>query len=138
MERTTVGSANNNPFKWAPAQRVAVDLLRGRDDGFLSGAEAVQASFEDMKKHVLCLLAGLRAVLASTLGALSPQTIEARLPNKSYLLKSRDAAAWEEYAKVHEALGLDAAESPDSAVNRAFREAYDRRLQQLDVMGTRE
>ncbi len=91
-----------------------------------------------MKKHVLCLLSGLRAVLSSTLQALDPRAIEGRLAGRSFLLKSRDAAAWEEYAKVHEALGLDAAESRDSAVNRAFRAAYDQRLQQLDAMGRRE
>ena len=38
MDRTTVGAAGNNPFKWADAHRVGVDMLRAGNDGFLAGA----------------------------------------------------------------------------------------------------
>jgi predicted component of type VI protein secretion system len=76
MTRTTVHAEGNNPFKWAPPHRVAVDLLRARDDGFLSGPAAVKASFEDLKKHLLCILAGLRAALGATLDNLDPAGIE--------------------------------------------------------------
>ena len=33
MSRTTVSAEGNNPFKWAPPQRVATDLLRPRGEG---------------------------------------------------------------------------------------------------------
>ncbi len=38
MDRTTVSAKGDNPFKWAPTRRVAADLLRERQDGFLSGS----------------------------------------------------------------------------------------------------
>jgi len=137
MDRTTVGAADNNPFKWAPAQRVAVDLLRPRDDGFLSGQSAVESSFGDMKKHLLCMLAGLRAALATTLDAVDPAKIGARLDGRSFVLKNRDAAAWAEYANVYRHLSAEAADNRDSEINRAFRAAYDQRLRELDAMDGR-
>ena len=134
MDRTTVGAEGNNPFKWTPAHRLAVDLLCGREDGFLSGSAAAKAAFEDMKKHLLCMLAGLRAALSSTLEALSPGAVEAGFEGRSFILKNRAAAAWSEYGRLHGDLCTAAADDPDSLINRAFRAAYDRRVRELDGM----
>lgn len=136
MTRTTVRAEGNNPFKWAPAQRVATDLLRPRGEGFLSGPAAVKASFEDMKKHLLCVMAGLRASVNATLEGLSPEEAEARLKGQSMVLKNRDAMAFAEYAKMHEAFRDSAVRDPESPVNQAFRAAYERQLQELDAMRT--
>lgn len=135
MNRTTVGAEGNNPFKWAPAQRVATDLLRPRGEGFLSGPSAVKASFEDMKKHLLCMMAGLRAAVGSTLDALDPEEAQARLKGQSLVLKNRDAMAFAEYAKLHAEFRLRADGDPDSPVNQAFKAAYERQLNELDAMG---
>jgi predicted component of type VI protein secretion system len=136
MVRTTVRAEGNNPFKWAPAQRVAVDLLRPRDDGFLSGPSAVKASFEDLKKHLLCMLAGLRAAVASTVETLSPDKVEDQLKGQSFVLKNRAGAAWAEYLKLYDEFRTQADNNPDSTINRAFRAAYERQLEELDGMGT--
>jgi predicted component of type VI protein secretion system len=136
MTRTTVRAEGNNPFKWAPAQRVATDLLRPRGDGFLSGPAAVKSSFEDMKKHLLCMMAGLRAAVTATLDGLSPEEAEARLKGQSMVLKNRDAMAFGEYVKMHDAFRESAGGDPDSPVNQAFRAAYERQLQELDAMST--
>ena len=133
MSRTTVGKEDNNPFKWAPPQRVAVDLLRAQGDGFLNGPAAATASFQDLKKHLLCMLAGLRAALASTLEALSPEETEAELAGRRFLLKGgRDAAAWNEYRRLYTRFRKEADDNPDSQINREFRAAYERQLQALD------
>lgn len=134
MTRTTVRAEGNNPFKWAPAQRVATDLLRPRGEGFLHGPSAVKASFEDMKKHLLCTMAGLRAAVSATLDGLAPEEAEARLKGQSLVLKNRDAMAFAEYAKLHAAFRESAGDDPDSPVNQAFRSAYERQLQELDAM----
>lgn len=136
MTRTTVRAEGNNPFKWAPAQRVATDLLRPRGEGFLSGPAAVKASFEDMKKHLLCMMAGLRAAVSATIEGLSPEEAEARLKGQSMVLKNRDAMAFAEYAKLHAEVQARADSDPDSPMNQAFREAYERQLQELDAMST--
>ena len=136
LERTTVRAEGNNPFRWAPAQRVAVDLLRPRNDGFLSGPAAVKVSFEDLKKHLLCMLAGLRAALASTLDSLSPETVEGQMGSRSFLA-NRGGAAWNEYGRLYAEFRARAGDDPDSPINREFRAGYGRRLQELDAMSTR-
>jgi predicted component of type VI protein secretion system len=136
LERTTVRAEGNNPFRWAPAQRVAVDLLRPRTDGFLSGPAAVKVSFEDLKKHLLCMLAGLRAALASTLDSLSPETVEGQMGGRSFLT-NKGGAAWTEYGRLFAEFRRQAGNDPDSPINREFRAGYGRRLQELDAMSTR-
>jgi predicted component of type VI protein secretion system len=135
MDRTTVRSGGNNPFRWAGAQRVAVDLLRGGGDEFLSGPAAVQASFGDMKKHLLCMMDGLRAALAATLDGLSPEAVEARVSGQSFFLKGKGAAAWAEFAAMHDQFCRETNEDPDGVISREFRAAYARRLAELDARG---
>ena len=136
LERTTVRAEGKNPFRWAPAQRVAVDLLRPRNDGFLSGPAAVKVSFEDLKKHLLCMLAGLRAALSSTLDSLSPETVEGQMGGRSFLT-NRGGAAWSEYGRLYAEFRARAGDDPDSPINREFRAGYGKRLQELDAMSTR-
>ncbi|HEY3697004.1 MAG TPA: type VI secretion system-associated FHA domain protein TagH [Phenylobacterium sp.] len=133
MERTRVHAEGNNPFKWAAPQRVAVDLLRGRETGFLTGPAAVTASFGDLKKHLLCMLAGMRAAIGATLDGLSPEAVEAALERQSYMLRAK--VNWAEYVKLHGAFRQQAQGEPDSVLNRAFAQAYERRLDELDSLG---
>lgn len=137
LERTTVGSAGNNPFRWAPPQRVAVDLLRTREDAFLCGPAAVADSFADMKKHLLCMLAGLRATVGATIDGLAPEAAEESLKGQSFLLKNRAGAAWAEYQRLWSEFRRQAEDSSDSAINRAFRDAYEARLRELDALDAR-
>ncbi|CAN5127284.1 hypothetical protein BH11PSE2_BH11PSE2_19240 [soil metagenome] len=139
MARTSVTPEGNNPFKWAPARRVAVDLLRGANEGFLTGPAAVRESFSDLKKHLLCLLAGMRASLASTLRALSPAGIDAKLRNQSFVMKaSKGAAAWSEYGRVYAEFQKQADDNPDSQINRDFRTAYEQQLGELDGLAAKQ
>jgi predicted component of type VI protein secretion system len=136
LERTTIHAEGNNPFRWAPAQRVAVDLLRPRTDGFLSGPSAVKVSFEDLKKHLVCMAAGLRAALGAALDGLSPETVENQIAGRSFLA-NRSGAAWQEYTRLYAEFRQRAGDDPDSPLNREFRAGYGRRLQELDAMSTR-
>ncbi len=137
MVRTTIQADANNPLKWAPPQKVAAELLRGSNDGFLAGPDAVTESFQDIKKHLLCMLAGLRAALSSTLDSLAPGKIEESIKDQSFVLKPRGAVAWAEYARVYAQLRKDAEDNPDSPVNREFRAAYEKQLTELDRMALR-
>lgn len=132
LDRTTVGSAGNNPFKWASAERVALDLLRATKGPFLSADAAINESFRDLKKHMLCLMAGSRAALAAAIDELAPERAEESA--KGSLLQSRAELAWREYQKRHRSLAADARESADSAINRAFKAGYERQLRRLDDM----
>ena len=132
MVRTTVRADNNNPFKWLPPQTVATQLLLKPEEGFIGGPEAVSGAFRDLKKHLLCLLAGLRAALGATLDALSPKKVEDELGGRSMMMKNRDAEAWREYAKLYADFRKEADDNPDSPINREFRAAYERQLTELD------
>jgi predicted component of type VI protein secretion system len=109
---------------------VAVDLLRSTDDGFLTGPAAVKDSFEDMKKHVICLLAGMRAAVGATLDGLAPEVAEGRATKG--LLKNPGAAAWAEFRQLYADFRHQADDNPDSQINREFRAAYERQLETLD------
>jgi predicted component of type VI protein secretion system len=132
MDRTAVRSAGNNPFRWASAQRVAVDLLRERKDGFLSGPDAVKAAFGDVRKHLLCVFAGVKAALRAVLLALSPKAVEASIPTQGTFLKGHVNAAWRQYIAIHEACQRDSKDGGDGLMNREFSAAYARRLSELD------
>ena len=67
LQRTTIAAADNNPFKWAPTRKLAEDLLCGREAGFLSDAQAVRASFEDLGRHLAALEASAGAGAAHAL-----------------------------------------------------------------------
>lgn len=132
MDRTTIGAHDNNPFKWAPTQRLAIDLLLRRDGGFLSGPAALKASFEDVKRHLLSTFAGFRASLQALLDHGSPRSIEARLDGQNHFLKSRAAVCWAEFVQVYATLEQQIAEDQDGPVNQAFIRAYERKLRDLE------
>jgi predicted component of type VI protein secretion system len=137
MDRTTVGASGNNPFKWAPTRRVAIDLLREREDGFLSGATALKASFEDLKKHSLCLMAGSRASVDHVLRTLAPQMIENQITAHGLLRPNKFESCWRAYQNGHAHLADEEPSGAQSSVNRAFKAGYERRLRDLDEGSTK-
>jgi len=130
-DHTTVGHVGNNPFRWASPQRLAVDLLRQDREGFMTGPDAVQASFGDIKRHFACVFAGMRAAVRSVLDALSPKAIEGRLRGRSAFLPGYKAAAWIEYAVVHDEIGRDG-DPPDGLISVEFRKGYAACLNELE------
>ncbi|MGD9965395.1 MAG: type VI secretion system-associated FHA domain protein TagH [Hyphomonadaceae bacterium] len=134
MDRTTVGAADNNPFKWADAHRVAVDLLRANSGPFLGGASAINHSFQDLKKHLLCLMAGSRAAVSAALEDLAPSRIEQEA--SSGLFQGKAEACWRNYQRRHEEIASDARESADGAISLAFKAGYERHVGKLSGLGT--
>lgn len=134
MNRTRVSATENNPFKWADPHRVAVDLLRSGNDPFLAGGAAVNASFQDLKKHLLCLMAGSRAAVAAAFEGLSPADIEEEVKGQTVLLKGE--SCWRAFQKRHVSLMADANENAQSVINRAFKTGYERHVRKLDGLST--
>ena len=132
IDRTTIGAQDNNPFKWAPTQRLAIDLLIRHEGGFLSGSAAVKASFEDVKRHLLSTLAGFRASLQAVITIASPQAIDSRLGDQKSFLKNRAALCWSEYVRLHADLGSQVVEDRDGPLNQAFIAAYQERMKALE------
>jgi predicted component of type VI protein secretion system len=106
-------------FFWAPNATVAQDLLRSEE-----ALGTVKAAFIELRKHLLCMMAGSRAVLTAALKSLSPE--EVRRAN----MGGSDYAA--HYADVRKrALG-----EPESPINVAFREAYEQQRRDIDELST--
>ncbi|HZK98532.1 MAG TPA: type VI secretion system-associated FHA domain protein TagH [Caulobacteraceae bacterium] len=135
LEGTRIHAAGNNPFRWAPARRVAIDLLHQPEDGFLEGPGAVKASFADLSDHLTATLAGMRGAVTAILGELSPDAVESRLHGRLPLLRSRMSAAWEEYMAVHGALKANADRDLQALLEPKFRNAYEDGQRRLDAAG---
>ena len=125
LERTTIGAANNNPFKWAATRQVAQDLLCTRDAGFLSDAEAVRASFEDLGRHLAAVATGANAATDLVLQTLAPEAIDAEARSEGFSLRGSAASRWDihnrRYAKL---VGQE--RGADRPITRAFADAYGR------------
>ncbi len=120
LDRTTIGAAANNPFKWAPTRRLAQSLLCEPEPGFLGGAEAMRASFEDIAHHLAGLSAGANAALLAALAELAPEAIEKEASGQRFSLRSGSAVWRDIVARRHAELsGGDRA-----LVERAFTAAY--------------
>jgi predicted component of type VI protein secretion system len=130
IDRTTIGAKDNNPFKWAPTQRLAIDLLAARDGGFLTGATAIKASIEDLKKHLISTLAGFQSSMKALVGLTAPSAIQ-QAAQKQSLLQSREAASWSAYQEIHSALVRQICEGEDGPLNQAFIEAYHAKMREL-------
>jgi predicted component of type VI protein secretion system len=125
-EHTTVTWTGNNPFRWASATRLTIDLLKSDREGFMPGAEAVAASFLDVRQHAECVAAGLQAMAESAIASLAPEKIETRLQSRpSPLLPgSRAALAWREYGIAHRELQSSAAALEPRFANEDFCKGY--------------
>ncbi|SOB87665.1 FHA domain protein [Sphingomonas guangdongensis] len=131
LARTTIGGADNNPFKWAPTQRLAVDLLLAGSSTFLSGPAALQASFRDIKRHLIATFAGLQGSLRAAISTFEPADLDKAAAARASLLKSKVAAQAEEVAARHADLTRQLEGEPGS-LDRAFTAAYDRAESEID------
>ena len=125
LSRTTIGGRNNNPFKWAPTQRLAIDLLLAGSKSFLAGPEALQASFRDIKRHLIATFAGLQSSLRAAVGSFDPSAIDVAIAGKTSLLKSRAALQWDEVTNRHADLAQQLSDAASGSLERAFITAYD-------------
>jgi type VI secretion system FHA domain protein len=120
FDRTTIGAIGNNPLKWAPTRRLGHDLLSERDDGFLTGPDAVRAAFEDLADHMAGTAVGANAAIEAVLGLLDPAAIEEEAAGQGFSLKGRAAQSWDIHNHRHGSL------RGGEQVERAFRDDYNR------------
>ncbi|MDQ2878726.1 MAG: FHA domain-containing protein [Pseudomonadota bacterium] len=133
LSRTTIGGANNNPFKWAPTQRLAIDLLLAGRGNFLSGPAALQASFRDIKRHLIATFAGLHGSLRAAIDTFDPTALDAAVAERASLLKSRATLQVDEVATRHADLARQLDLGENGSLERAFVAAYDRVETQPDA-----
>jgi predicted component of type VI protein secretion system len=130
MERTTISARDNNPLKWAPPERIAVELLQEGEGGFLKGAAAFKASFADLRRHGGGLMAGSRAAVRHVLEEIDPARLETDTKRQPLHFLSKFEAAWKHFRERHADLAGDAGAGE---IERAFRRGYEEHLRSLDT-----
>ncbi len=124
LDRTTIGASANNPFKWASPARVTLDLLRGGNEAFMSGAEAVASSFRDIRSHLVALSGAGRSAITNTLATLDPAAIEEESARSGGLFSGgRGGANWKQYRMLHKALVQSSEADANLALVTALRAA---------------
>ena len=138
LERTLLSSQDNNPLKFSDPQVAAVKLLKHPESGFVDGAEAVREAGQDIKRHQIAVLAGLREALQALLDRFRPSNIlswvATSTPSKR-LIGGEGAQirnAWNRFVALHENCEEDASTSANSFLNEAFRQGYEDQINKLD------
>ena len=132
IARTTIGNAGNNPFKWGPTQRLALDLLLAEGHGFMSGPGALQASFSDIKKHLIATFRGLHASLRVAVAQFDPVELKRQPNQRPCLLQSRAATQCAEIARRHADLHGQITDGADGILNTTFVRAYDTAVAEIE------
>lgn len=132
LDRTTISARENNPLKWSSPERVAVDLLREDETGFLKGAEALRASFDDLRRHNASVMAGSTAAVEFVLQELSPENLGAGQAKPQALgFLNRSEGALKALTARHKALTDDMLLTGSGRIGAASREAYQASLSKV-------
>ena len=102
-----------------------VDLLLAGSGSFLSGPTALQASFRDVKRHLIATFAGLHGSLRAAIATFDPVQIEAAVSARASLLKSRATLQADEIASRHADLTRELEGVEGDTLELAFVAAYD-------------
>src|SRR5690606_38657454 len=134
---TIVQRSENNPLKFAATPAEAIDKILGADNAaFLSGADAFEDAFDDIRCHQMAMLAGMRAAFESLLFHFNPDRMEQELDSSGkrspFAGKGR---YWERYRENF----ANAVKDPDESFRRMFGDefarAYEAQLARLKSAG---
>lgn len=134
---TMIQQRGNNPLKFAPDARAAVEqLMQPPARGFLEGRAAMDDVMHDLVGHSIGTVAGMRAAIDGMLERFDPAALEAREPSTSALDRwwpmRRRARLWESYRQHHLALREQAREDFHALFGRAFLAAYEQQVERLE------
>ncbi len=99
--QTTVQALDNNPLKFAPTTKDALDIMFGPPTkSYLDARRAFAQGFSDLKAHQLQTFTAMQQALALLANDLDPKSIDASVEQDSGLNKlvgSRKAKLWDAY-----------------------------------------
>lgn len=135
---TIIQRSENNPLKFAPTPEEALEkIFAPRGAAFLSGADAFEDAFDDIRHHQMAMLAGVRAGFRAMLGHFDPQRFERETDRggaKRGGLLGRSAKGgdyWTHYRDAYARM----ADNPDDTFRRLFGDefasAYEEQMEQL-------
>lgn len=130
-EGTRIAARDNNPLKFAPDAEEYLRLLldpQGRP-GFLSPLAALDEVHDDLRRHQVAMMAGMRAAVFELIKRLGPEaTEEAEGPATGagrWLPGQREARLWQRHCQEHAALMASLDDAFEAAFGRAFLQAYE-------------
>jgi predicted component of type VI protein secretion system len=129
---------DTNPLKFAPDAAVALQLmLNPPPRGFLAGPAALHDALVELESHQVGVVAGMRAALEAVLDRFDPAKLEASLGTSS-LLESlqparQKARLWHLYQEHFRSLRRETQEDFQHFFGKAFRDAYEARMQSSET-----
>jgi predicted component of type VI protein secretion system len=129
---------DTNPLKFAPDAAVALQLmLNPPPRGFLDGPAALHDALVELESHQVGVVAGMRAALEAVLDRFDPAKLEATL-GASSLLESlqparQKARLWQLYQEHFRSLRRETQEDFQHFFGKAFRDAYEARMQSSET-----
>ncbi|HKX42548.1 MAG TPA: type VI secretion system-associated FHA domain protein TagH [Burkholderiaceae bacterium] len=133
---TTIRAKNNNPLKFSPNARSALEqLLKPPLRGFMAGPVAMRDAMHDLVGHSIGTMAGMRAALAGVLARFEPGQLERKLADRSVidslLPMNRKAKLWDLYLQHFHAIHDEAQDDFHNLFGAAFVAAYEDQLDRL-------
>jgi len=138
-EMTIIAAKDNNPLKFSPRVEVALNHLltnKGEDQGFMSALQSLRDAYDDLRSHQFGFLAGMRGTLSDQLQRFSPEYLEKRLVQKTWIDSifsgNRKAKLWDLFTEHYHEISQEAQEDFDSMFGKAFLREYENQVARLE------
>jgi FHA domain-containing protein/type VI secretion system protein len=130
VDTTMLVPRGNNPLKFFPdGDSALAHMLRGAGAGYLAGDDALEGAFDDIRRHELAVLAGMRAAMQHLLRRFDPDVIAAERASRGWLdwlPGRRKAQQWDRLVALHRELMRASADDLAALCGNAFYDAYER------------
>jgi len=136
LQATSLELEGNNPIKFIRApERALLQLLSPPERGFMTAAQAVEDTYQDLQAHQMATMGAMRGALAETLARFSPAAIRERQVKRGWLSRllpgARDAALWQAYVHEFEGVVRGADEAFMDLFAKEFRVAYEQHIGEM-------
>jgi type VI secretion system FHA domain protein len=127
LKGTILGPTDNNPLKFSSDIEDTIKiLLDRRQNGFVSGIQAVRESYADIMSHQVAMTIGIQTALKKTLKRFDPKPYTRRYKkNPSFLQKSK---CWDDYCKDYQTIVI---KSLENFLDEEFIKAYEEQIEKL-------
>jgi type VI secretion system protein ImpI len=129
-EHTLIQARDNNPLKFSPTPEEALRIMFGPPTRtYLDAARALDAGFDDLKRHQLQTFSAMQQALRSLLAELDPAGIEAKLEKPQgphALFMQRKSQLWDAYLAAWRAQEAGQADGILGRFMMLFGKFYDR------------
>ena len=140
MNVTMIQQRENNPLKFAAGgtDEAMRHLLFHSGSSYLPPLEAVREGFDDLKKHQLALVSGMKAALLSVLQRFDPEKLAAEFEQQAksgLMLSNKRARYWALYAEYYQQFLTEVEDDFSDTIGRIFAKSYEEQIDRLSAAG---